>query len=129
MPIVKGRPALRKWEVIRFGHPTAKESPLSLQHTASTLSMPTAPNSSGWRQWPMARPGRRTRIAVKALDEAYLLQPTWSPDGSKIAYAPARLLYTGPRVLDTKLYIMNADGTDQKHLTHLVCRLLLEKKK
>jgi len=64
----------------------------------------------------------RTRIAVKALDEAYLLQPTWSPDGSKIAYAPARLLYTGPRVLDTKLYIMNADGTDQKHLTPIVGR-------
>ena len=39
------------------------------------------------------------------------IQPTWSPDGKKIAFA--RLVGT-----HLQLYVMNADGSGQKALTH-----------
>ncbi|HEY3209115.1 MAG TPA: hypothetical protein VGL18_04890 [Actinomycetota bacterium] len=38
--------------------------------------------------------------------------PTWSPDGSKIAFA-------SPRGGNYDIFVMNADGTDQRPLTRL----------
>ena len=40
------------------------------------------------------------------------IDPTWSPDGSLIAFASAR---TGQR----QLYVMEKDGTDVRQLTNL----------
>ena len=42
-------------------------------------------------------------------------EPDWSPDGSKIVYASGR--DRGDNSFDRELYIMNADGTNQRRLT------------
>lgn len=43
------------------------------------------------------------------------LQPTWSPDGSRIAF-------TSNRGGDFDIYVMDADGSDQRRLTDMVGR-------
>src|SRR5205085_11203593 len=83
-----------------------------------------------------------SRLTDNTTDDSY---PSWSPDGSKIAFESNR---DG----NYEIYEMNADGSDQKRITdngandqfaerseehtselqsqsNLVCRLLLEKKK
>lgn len=43
--------------------------------------------------------------------------PTWSPDGKRIAWISNRPLKEGDKTNTRHLYTMNADGTDQKVLT------------
>lgn len=49
--------------------------------------------------------------------------PEWSPDGTQIAYVSARKLdgsdNFNPPSLTTNIWLMNADGTNQRHLTAL----------
>jgi Tol biopolymer transport system component len=42
-------------------------------------------------------------------------EPAWSPDGRRIAFARA---VTGAAVETTNIYVMNADGTVVRQLTH-----------
>jgi TolB protein len=42
--------------------------------------------------------------------------PSWSPDGSRIAYIQWRAVPGRPGVFDLALYVMNRDGTDQRPL-------------
>src|SRR6478672_8151903 len=41
------------------------------------------------------------------------LHPTWSPDGTRIAFDSHR-----DSNVSAEIYVMNADGTDQRRLTH-----------
>src|SRR5438067_9185087 len=41
------------------------------------------------------------------------LDPSWSPDGTRIAFDSHR-----DSNLSTEIYVMNADGSDQRRLTH-----------
>jgi Tol biopolymer transport system component len=42
-------------------------------------------------------------------------EPAWSPDGTRIVFYSNR---DGGSPLDTEIYIMNADGSDQQRITH-----------
>lgn len=55
-------------------------------------------------------------------DPAGDFEPTWSPDGSKIAFASGRDSYNptkpiGFSFLVTEIYVMNADGSDQTRIS------------
>ncbi len=58
--------------------------------------------------WLMRPDGRNPRVLTTRND----IDPTWSPDGSMIAFASSR---SGAR----QLFIMNADGTDVQQVTDL----------
>src|SRR6266496_448054 len=42
-------------------------------------------------------------------------RPRWSPDGTRIVF---QRFFSGPEWLQSDLFLMNADGTDQVRLTH-----------
>lgn len=58
--------------------------------------------------WLMKPDGKSPRRLTKSDD----IDPTWSPDGSKIAFASAR---NGAR----QLFVMDADGSNVRQLTHM----------
>ena len=64
-----------------------------------------------WRDVHLLDPGAGTltRLTAEPLDGMY---PTWSPDGSTIAFMSAR---NGP----TEIFTMNADGSDQRLLVSM----------
>jgi Tol biopolymer transport system component len=59
----------------------------------------------------MEEPKRLTNNAVSGVRD---LDPTWSPDGTKIAFPSYR--DNGGR--DSEIYVMDADGTNQTRLTY-----------
>lgn len=57
----------------------------------------------------MASDGTDARQLTDAREGSY--QPAWSPDGTRIAFS-------SDRDGDLEVYIMNADGSDQRNLSH-----------
>jgi len=78
-------------------------------------------NDGGWNEiWVMAADGsdrrRLTEVEPPMNDAAGSTSPAWSPDGTQIAFAAQ----IGTREEDqrlTEIYVMRADGTDNRRLT------------
>jgi TolB protein len=56
----------------------------------------------------------RTQLTDDATDN---LQPTWSPDGARIAFTSHSPILGTPILGTPDIYVMNADGTELKRLT------------
>jgi TolB protein len=46
-------------------------------------------------------------------NSGFALNPSWSPDGKKIAFTSGGESFTNP----SEIYVMNADGSEQERLT------------
>lgn len=77
---------------------------------------PEAPNALNFNIYVMNADGTNMR---RLTDNPRVdTRPSWSPDGTKIAFESVRVV---DGVLQgTQIYIMNADGTDQQPLTNLL---------
>jgi len=49
------------------------------------------------------------------LMKGLVLNPDWSPDSTKIAFT----VYLGPDILNPRIYVINADGSNQRQLTSI----------
>ena len=81
-------------------------------HLAPSLSRPGdreiyVMNSDGTGQ---------TRLTKNAAMDT---NPSWSPDGTKIAFSSEGFLTTGRRSGRTDIYVMNSDGGDLTRITYL----------
>jgi Tol biopolymer transport system component len=96
-------------------YPRAQSTAAGRRRGASVIAFDTRRDGEPEIYVVSADGSHQRRLTRNATEDAY---PSWSPDGTKIAFTRQCWHSNGRSDWDDEIYVMNADGSGQRNLTH-----------